>query len=302
MTIDEDLCWDSPHWHEPSDDRWRRRLRRHQGWWRATHTDLGPGPVKGGTRPVVSMLPHGVGLTPNLLTDQAVEAAEESLTRLEGKSGRGLIDRDRLERNLLSSQPLAFNLFGHLRATPDALLPWVRTIDAAASVVTAVKLEIAPTRTPIGGSAFDAFVTYVRTDGSQGFLGIECKYAETLAAAQREPAGEKYRAATERSAWKVGASDALDEPGLRQFWYNTLLMQLVERAGEHGAGRSVVVACADDDKAREATQRVAEQLSDESTLVFSSIEHVVAAVHGHDDWKRKFGARYLELERSAPST
>ena len=204
MTIDEDRCWDSPHWHEPSDDRWRRRLRRHQGWWRATHTDLGPGPVKGGTRPVVSMLPHGVGLTPNLLTDQAVEAAEESLTRLEGKSGRGLIDRDRLERNLLSSQPLAFNLFGHLRATPDALLPWVRTIDAAASVVTAVKLEIAPTRTPIGGSAFDAFVTYVRTDGSQGFLGIECKYAETLAAAQREPAGEKYRAATERSAWKGG--------------------------------------------------------------------------------------------------
>lgn len=298
MTNDHDTHWDSPSWQERSDGPWRRRLRRHQGWWRATHTDFGPGPVKGGSRLVVSMLPEGVGLRPNLLTDEAVEAAEASFGALGESRGPGLIDQKRLERNLLSSQPLAFNLFGHLRADPDSLLPWVRMIDADAGTVASIELETAPAEKPIGGSAFDVFVTYERVGGSKGFLGIECKYAEKLTEGQRKPAADKYLEATAALPWRQGAAVALDKPGFRQFWYNTLLVQIVEREGKYGSGRSVVVACSDDVDARAATERVSEQLCDESSLAFSAIEDVVAAVEGHDDWKQKFATRYLNFESS----
>ena len=85
------------------------------------------------------MLP--VDLKPNLLTDEAVETAESAMERLGEAKGPGLIDRDRLERNLLSSQPLCFNLFGHLHATANSLLPWVKTIDADAVRVTRIEVH-----------------------------------------------------------------------------------------------------------------------------------------------------------------
>ena len=290
--------WDDVSWNEKSDNAWQKRLRRHQAWWRETVAQLPAGASARGDRDVVSMLPADVGLRPNLMTDEAATAANRTLARLAERKGPGLVQLDRLQRNLLSSQPLCFNLFGHLSARPQALLPWVRSIDPLAAEVTGIDLEVAPTDRPLGGSAFDAYVVYRRSTGRTGFLGIECKYAEDLVQSQRDPASCKYVKETVPPRWRADATKALDTHGLRQLWYNTLLVQRVLDTTDHEVGRSLVVAMAADDKARAATAEVAAQLTETDSLVFVPLEDVVAAVTGEDAWKQAFVDRYLDLALS----
>ena len=281
---------------EKSDNSWQRKLRAHQVWWREQHTDLPAGPLRRGSdRLVGSMLPEGVGLSTNLLTADARTAAHTAISELSGTQRPGLIQVDRLERNLLSSQPLCFNLFGHMSHHTEALLPWVRTFNAEASEISAVKLEWAPGSGTVTRSAFDAFVAYRIRDGRSGFLGIEVKYAEDLKAALRSPAPERVKVAT-GDAWRSGAVEALDANGLRQFWYNTLLAQAV--LADFDEGFSVVVACEADTKAREATRRVADQLSDPGFLQFRSIESVVDSTDHQEEWARSFRERYLDFGHS----
>jgi hypothetical protein len=299
IMVDAQASWDDTSWLEKSDNSWQRRLRRHQGWWREKHTNLPAGPrTKSDDRLVVSMLPDRGTSRPNLLTQEAQEAAEKAISRLNNEGGPGLIASDRLERNLLSSQPLCFNLFGHLRMDPTALLPWIQAIRPGAVEVARVELEIAPVRTPLTRSAFDAYVEYSIDGRGRGFFGIECKYAEDLAAAQRDPAADKVKVATTSPPWRPDAVAELDRPGHRQFWYNTLLTQLTLKEGEFDEGVSVVVALSEDAKAKAATEAVSAELQEPSTLVFSSIEDVVDKVAGHDDWKRDFRTRYLDLHLS----
>lgn len=176
--------WDDPRWLEKSDNAWQRGLRHQQAWWREERLGQPPGPLIGGERLVASMLPRTVGLGPNLMTAEARLAAERAIARLSRSGGPGIIQEERLRRNMLSSQPLCFNLFGYLSEHPATLLPWVRQLSPDAAEVIEVRLEWAPADKPLGGSAFDAFVEYALSGGRRGFFGIECKYAENLARAQ----------------------------------------------------------------------------------------------------------------------
>lgn len=293
MAVDDpNLAWDDPAWAEKSDNAWQARLRRHKAWWRQERLRLAAGPMRPQGRLVASMLPADVDFEPNLMTPEAVDAAHRAIESLKAEKRPGFIQEFRLKHNLLSSQPMCFNLFGHLSATPDALLPWVRTISPHAVSVTDVLLEWAPP-TKLSGSAFDAFVTYDLPDGGVGFVGIECKYAEDLAKAQPRPAASKYHEATAAGPWLPDAAAGLDKPKLRQFWYNQLLAQRVLASGDYAEGFGVVVAAGADDPARDVTADVAAQLEDRDSLRFSSIEDVLNTITDHDSWRADFRERYL---------
>ena len=294
-SMDAYPTWSDDFWREHGDGPWRRGLRLQQGWWRATQTDLDPGTIKSRDKPVVSMLPEGVGLEPNLMSLEARQAAEDAIARMKASKQRGIIEPDRLKRNLLSSQPLCFNLFGYLSVHTAALLPWVQALSPQAVSISRVELEWAPLAEARGGSAFDAFVEYRREDGATGFLGIECKYAEKLSESQRADAAEKYRKDTKPPAWSEDAVEILDRHGLRQLWYNQLHTQDVASMPEFAEGLGVVVACAADQDAQVAVEQVREVLTDPDELRFSSLEDLVNSVEGHDDWKRTFSTRYLDF-------
>ncbi len=245
------------------------------------------------------MLPSDVDLSINLMWPEAVDAAQNALVALKTEGRPGLIQEERLRRNLLSSQPMCFNLFGYLGAHRHSLLPWARTIQPEAASIEDVRLEWAPATGTLGGSAFDAFVAYRTVGGDHGFIGVEVKYAEDLAAAQRKPASDKYKSPTLTGLWKTGAVERLDKPKLRQFWYNQLLTQVVLSSGDYDEGFSAVVACAADHSAREVTATVAAELAEPAGLRFCSIEDVVASVQGHDDWQARFTDRYLTYAQRA---
>lgn len=249
-----------------------------------------------GTRLVSSMLPAGTEWAPNLMTPQAIAAAKRAIRDLATERRPGLIQLDRLHWNLLSSQPLCFNLLGHLSADPSALLGWVRSLEPDVETVDDVRLEWAPLAGNTGRSAFDAFVTYTRTNGTLGFVGIECKYAENLSKAQPKPAPDKYKTETARGPWRKGAETRLDRPRLRQFWYNQLLTQRVLSSGDFTSGIGVVVACRDDAPARDVVEAISAELVDPNSLRFSSINDIVDAVADDEAWRRDFTERYLTYD------
>lgn len=292
-----DAAWDDRSWAE-HDTPWTAGCRWLQAWWR--HHELGLAP--GARRPtdpdrlVASMLPFDAPTDANFLT---ADIASSVRARLAEGNHSGIIDSDRLMRNLLSSQPTCFNLFGPFVDEPDALLGWVRTIDQAADTVTGARFEWAPPRLDHfgGGSAFDALVTYGTTNGDNRFLGVEVKYAENLEESSitvRDP----YREYTEANGlWREGAAGRLDTPRLRQFWLNTLLGQsLVKRGTGFQAGTVVIVAPGADRSAAAATDAVRTELIDpDQWLRWSPYEAVLAAVDDQDAWKRRFRQRYLDF-------
>jgi hypothetical protein len=105
--------WDDDYWLEARDTEWRRGCRWLQSCWRETELGLPAGPHRPPTpgkeprrtRPVASTLPLDVDWSVNYLTPEAATAAE----RLVETHAGGLVDNDRLRRNLLSSQPVCIN-------------------------------------------------------------------------------------------------------------------------------------------------------------------------------------------------
>ena len=243
------------------------------------------------------MLP--IGATPateNFLTSDVIAAVEDRLVHPEYG---GLVHEDRLRRNLLSSQPLTFNLFGQLQANAATLLPWIQTFDPEAREVTGIRIEWAPDKAEHfgGGSAFDAFVEYETETDERGFVAVECKYAEDLSKSDVKNVRPVYVAWTlEKDQWHSGAVESLDQPGLRQFWLNTLLAQSV-LASDYARGYAVVLSCGGDAAAADAVGKVRAQLVEPAFLRWCSYEELLSTIHATElsAWKEQFTARYLDF-------
>lgn len=122
----------------------------------------------------------------NFLTPCAFEYAKY---RVRHRKPNETIHEDRLFNNLLSSQPMAFNLFCPLRKireeAPDVA---TRVIQSALPMypiqeVTDIDLEFIPEKyKELTGdkSAMDAIIRFVDTTGKKSFIAIETKYSENL--------------------------------------------------------------------------------------------------------------------------
>lgn len=126
------------------------------------------------------------GCWKNFLTEHAFNHAKD---RVEHKENYETIESDRLFNNLLSSQPMAFNLFCPLRKMLKELPNTATKVIKAALPnhpiykVTKVDLEFIPGNyMELTGdkSAMDAIIEFVDTDGRDGFIAIETKYSENL--------------------------------------------------------------------------------------------------------------------------
>ena len=124
----------------------------------------------------------------NFLTEDAFKYAQMR-TNPENKKTYETIEKDRLFNNLLSSQPMAFNLFCPLRKMLKELPDTATKVIKAALPnhpiykVTKVDLEFIPGNyMELTGdkSAMDAIIEFVDTDGRDGFIAIETKYSENL--------------------------------------------------------------------------------------------------------------------------
>ena len=137
----------------------------------------------------------------NFLEKYIFEHAKE---RIRDRKPYETFDEDRMFNNLLSSQPMAFNLFCPLRKLlEENRIAVTKAIQAALphysiAMVTAVELEFIPYNYQnLTGdkSAMDAIIKYRNFEGKECFIAIETKYSENLgsnAASFMKLSGEKY--------------------------------------------------------------------------------------------------------------
>ena len=126
------------------------------------------------------------GCWKNFLTEHAFNHAKD---RVEHKENYETIESDRLFNNLLSSQPMAFNLFCPLRQMREKSPETATKVIKAAlpnypiHKVTEVALEFIPANhEKLTGdkSAMDAIIRFEDEQGKKGFIAIETKYSENL--------------------------------------------------------------------------------------------------------------------------
>jgi len=112
----------------------------------------------------------------NFLTNKIFEIVkfEVENKHIDGK----VIQEPRIWKNLLSSQPLAFNLFGELKINKELATAIFKKLypDRNIKSVTAIEFEYSPGRkkTKYTGdsSAFDVFIEYKTEKDKKGFFGI----------------------------------------------------------------------------------------------------------------------------------
>ena len=128
------------------------------------------------------------GCWKNFLTEFAFNYAKERVNP-ENKKPYETIESDRLFNNLLSSQPMAFNLFCPLRQmreeSPETATKVIKAALPSYSIheVTDVDLEFIPENyKDLTGdkSAMDAIIRFEDEHGKKGFIAIETKYSENL--------------------------------------------------------------------------------------------------------------------------
>lgn len=168
-----------------SDDNFKHQMRRHQAWYRAgvLCEAQGDHPKLPGT-PLCSQIAGGATSGKNFVSQQAFQAAMETLVARKAGDSPGLIDEGRLFNNLLSSQPLAFNFFGHWHTKPALFSPFLKRYLPDIEAVEAVDFEYAPAKHYTSdNSAFDVAFHLV-SGGKKGVLGLECKYTDSFSSTE----------------------------------------------------------------------------------------------------------------------
>lgn len=161
----------------------------------------------------------------NFLSLTILEVVNSSLRN---KEHGAKIEKTRLFTNLLSSQPLAYNLFAEL--ANDTVLAsrfFSDLFPDRISEVTGIIFEHSSGRGDCkytcDHSAFDVFVTYKSICNRPGFIGIEVKYSENLkdAPSKHKP---RYEELTLKSKlFREGSIAILKHRPVQQIWRDHLL-------------------------------------------------------------------------------
>lgn len=177
----------------------------------------------------------------NFLTDNIRKLV--TLEIAEGKKEKALISEPRIWNNLLSSQPLCFNLFGELKLNYDlATHLFSNLFPDRIGQVTEIKFEYSPCRGNASytddHSAFDVFVEYSQNN-RRGFMGIEVKYAESLREESKEKAEKNFKERyielyNQSGKFKPNSIDQLKLPPLSQIWRDHLLAIATEKDYDEG--------------------------------------------------------------------
>ena len=297
----------------PSDNRFAARMRFHQSWYRRHVLNLPPGSNPDARGALYgSMLRHEDGMQGYNFLNKAIHRFAEK--RLD--EAQGAVAPKRLRNNLLSSQPMCFNLFaplaldlalasrliGSLSGLPDGLR------------VTEVKIEYAPPkeRHLNDNTAFDAWIAYERDGDVRGFVGIETKLTEPFSQAEYA-FDERYGRWRDQPGWwwRPGAERVFSDRRFNQLWRNHLLAFSILHQPEqvYQEGFCAVVYHDEDAACIRAIEAYRPQLEPgaESTLLDWPLGNVVERWSGQlqsraqREWLNAFRLRHLDLEASRPA-
>jgi len=224
---------------------------------------------------------------------------------------RKLYGHPRLFADLLSSQPLAFNLFGELaldlsHASAAARRLWPDRVDR----VTRIEFEWSPGRwNPRyldNGSAADIAIFHTTPVGGTGVIFIETKYHEDLGGKDHAIKPRYLEVVLSSGAFLNHAIGALQSGRLQQLWLDHLLV-LAMRAVDNLDSALFVLAYPEiNERCRQAVPayRATLDATRPATFEARTLEEVVSVLEEDADigWARAFRERYLTPTDSPPSS
>ena len=243
----------------------------------------------------------------NYLTDKIKNLVQYEVyaQKNEGK----FISEPRIWDNLLSSQPLCFNLFGELHFDLKLATKYFsRLFPTRVKQVTAVKFEYSPGRGHINytgdHSAFDVFIEYNSHDGKRGFIGIEVKYAEDLKDVKKTTEAtflkhrdDYLRIASESKLFKPNSTEVLRYAPLQQIWRDHLLS--ITTLKDYGEGCFVFLFPSQNKECQNAVAGYQQQLNDGKEEITGFLprflEDFINTLHAlhPKEWASELKERYL---------
>lgn len=220
------------------------------------------------------------------------------------KSRAKLFGQPRIFNDLLSSQPLCFNVFGELQGNLDLATAVFRDLaPGRVERVNAIEFEHSPGRGDpafLGDrSAFDVYVEITTPLRRSGFIGIEVKYHEDL----KNPPG-RHRPRYDEVAAAMGCFDSarlslLRAKPLQQVWRDHMLAGSLLLAGGYEDGFFVFLHPKDNECCGQAAAEYRVCLTNEQTFAAWTLEDVVAALsrHTEDGWVGQLSDRYLSFTK-----
>ena len=192
------------------------------------------------------------------------------------------IDGFRLFNNLLSSQPMAFNLFHPLmlllKQDPAMATLAVRSVFRNFPVfeVTEIGLEFIPT--PIENytndkSAMDAYIKFVDNKGGKHIIAIETKYTDVLGANEASRCEEQKQMLVDTGLFSADFEELLmgGKVKLTQIYRNLLLTERYRIKEELKDSYSVVLSPKEHPSTEEEIKSVTEYLKPEYAYKLSAV-------------------------------
>ena len=301
-------------WEPKTDERgFQWRLRLLQSLWReerGLRKGTLDGKPDGILRGACLAMPEAKDTLSNYLTPNIREVVRREVVRRELDNPEGKrYGAPRIYNNLLSSQPLCFNLFGELTLDLDlATRALADMSEGRIAKVRAIDFEFSPGRRDSSytddGTAFDVYVQYETRSGGKGFAGIEVKYHENLDTGDEkkhyEKHGERYDEIAEAMGYfREAELGKLRGSRLQQIWRDHLLMGVHKDVHEFEDAFFVILGPEDNSYLSEAVQEYLECLSDDNSFRNWTLEGLVERLMAHSsaEWIRDFHRRYLDFSR-----
>jgi len=220
-----------------------------------------------------------------------------------------VIQEPRIWNNLLSSQPLAFNLFGELKINKELATTIFKKLYPERNLknVTAIEFEYSPGRKNPkytgDSSAFDVFIEYETEKEKKGFFGIEVKYAEDL---HDEPSTHKKTYETissESGIFEMSNINRLKEKPIQQIWRDHLLtLSLFITNNDYEIGDFIYLYPMENMNCKSGIEKYKSTFKESIETYFKplTIEKLVETikVHCSDKWIIDFENRYLKFGKT----
>ncbi|TXM95371.1 hypothetical protein [Methylobacterium sp. WL116] len=297
------------------DTRYRAAARLKQSLWREEQ-GLAPGFHRPGGRrdlPAITLgstlLPADAGRGCNFLSPAVHAFVRRSLVlREEG----ACINYERLHRNLLSSEPLCFNLLAPLALNLDlATAVFRRLLPNFVHLVEGIRFETAPSRDRsdprflADRTAYDAAVNVISMDGESATVFVETKLSEGASGPAATLRPRYDTVSRELALHHDPEAKVLRSVALEQFWRLHLLAGCCVRQGITPRAHLLVLSPSLNRRVAVASQLYANELIDPAgsapkTVGFTALplEAFVSALleAGAEEQAGYLNHRYLDLQ------
>ncbi|HUW17895.1 MAG TPA: hypothetical protein VMW16_01175 [Sedimentisphaerales bacterium] len=289
-----------------SDPCFMARMRFHQSWYRANVLGVpyGTGPKASDTSEWGNMLTRESGAKGlNFLTPEIFKVVKHRL-----EDTRGTIDKYRLLHNMLSSQPMCFNLFSPLVVNHDLATKVLKLIlPNEVKKVVDVKIEYAPEPACEylnDRTAFDAFVDFIRPDNKRGFVGIETKLTEPFSQKDYDTPIYHHWTELDDSPWPKESWPYLADIKHNQLWRDHLLAVAMSWQSPYTCGFLMLVHHPEDKECIETVNNYKKLIKpDDQSFLDCPLDKLVCkmgsclgdADASLESWLAEFRERYLDI-------